>query len=267
MRAPADGGPRAARLVARLYIALVLGFIFLPVAVLVLYSFQSGRLPFPPFNGPDLRWYAQVLSNRAILSALGASLLVGLGAAAGASALGFLAAYGVSRHRPRGSAAIEVAMLVPASVSYLIVGLGLVSFLGTIGIRPSLLAVGIGHTVITLPIAFSIILAQMDPAHVRAEAAARDLGASDLAALMRITLPLMAPPLLAAFAICFSLSWDEFIIAFLLTRFEVTLPVEIWTSLRSGLNPFINAAGTLIFLVSLTAFLVLTVGLRRRGAR
>lgn len=257
-------GQTAAIVLARGYVVAVLAFIFLPVAVLVTFSFQSGRLPIPPFNGPDLKWYVQVLSNRAILSALGASILVGLCAAAVAVTLGFLAAYAVSRHDLRGRAAIEVAMLFPASVSYLIVGLGLVTFLGMIGIRPSLLAVGIGHAVITVPIAFSLILSQMDPAHIRAEMAARDLGASDLSALTRVTLPLMTAPLLAAFAICFSLSWDEFIIAFLLTRFDVTLPVEIWTSLRSGLNPFINAAGTLIFLVSLTAFLVLTLGLMRR---
>lgn len=263
----ADTVERAASFFARLYVLLILAFIFLPVAVLVVFSFQSGRLPIPPFNGPDLKWYIQVLSDRAILSALGASLLVGFGAALAAVTLGFLAAYGVSRYELPGRAVLEVTMLVPASVSYLIVGLGLVTFLSNIGIRPSLFAVGIGHAVITLPIAFSLLLSQMDPAHVRAEMAARDLGASDVSALVRITLPLMAAPLLAAFAISFSLSWDEFIIAFLLTRFEVTLPVEIWTSLRSGLNPFINAAGTLIFIISLSVFLATMLGLKWRSKR
>jgi len=250
-------------LIARTYVALIVMFIFLPIAMLVTFSFQEGRLPIPPFNGPSLRWYGQVLSDRDMISALLSSLGVGAAAALSATTLGFFAAYGVARFALPYRGLIEVVMLIPASVSYLIVGLGLLVFLGSIGVRPSLLAVGIGHTVITLPIAFSLILSQMDPSHINAEMAARDLGASELGAIFRITLPLMLAPLLAAFAICFSLSWDEFIIAFLLSRFEVTLPVEIWTSLRSGLNPFINAAGTLIFLVSLTVFVIFTFGLRK----
>ena len=164
-----SGGARAALWIARAYVLAVLGFIFLPVAVLVTFSFQSGRLPIPPFNGPSLRWYAEVLSDRAMIDALLSSLTVGIAAALTAVTLGFLAAYGVARHALRFKGLIEVAMLVPATVSYLIVGLGLLSFLGTLGIRPSLVSVGIGHAVITLPIAFSLILAQMDPAHVRAE--------------------------------------------------------------------------------------------------
>ena len=253
-------------LVARFFVLLMLAFIFLPIAVLVTFSFQEGRLPIPPFNGPSLNWYAQVLSDRDIIAALLTSLYVGATAALAATTLGFLSAYGVARFALPYRGVIEVLMLVPASVSYLIVGLGLLVFLGNLGIRPSLLAVGIGHTVITLPIAFSLILSQMEPSHIRAEMAARDLGASELGAIFRITLPLMAAPLLAAFAICFSLSWDEFIIAFLLSRFDVTLPVEIWTSLRSGLNPFINAAGTLIFLASLSIFLLFTFGLRKKSS-
>lgn len=251
--------------IARIYVFAVLCFIFLPVGVLVTFSFQEGRLPIPPFNGPSLKWYAQVLGDNDIIEALLASVGVGFAAGLAATTLGFLAAYGVARFALPYKGLIEVLMLIPASVSYLIVGLGLLVFLGSIGIRPSLLAVGLGHTVITLPIAFSLILSQMDPAHIRAEMAARDLGASELTALFRITLPMMIAPILASFAICFSLSWDEFIIAFLLSRFEVTLPVEIWTSLRSGLNPFINAAGTMIFLTSLTIFLAFTIGLRRKA--
>ncbi len=253
------------RRVAQGYVAIVVGFIFLPVAVLVLFSFQAGRLPLPPFNGPSLHWYGAVLSDRGMMTALATSLVVGAMASAVATVLGFLAAYGVARHSIAWRGGIEFAMLVPASVSYLIVGLGLSVFLNGLGIRPSLAAVTIGHAVVTLPITFSLILSQMEPAHVQAENAARDLSASDLEALLLVTVPLMMPAILAAFGIAFSLSWDEFIIAFLLTRFEVTLPVEIWTSLRSGLSPFINAAGTLIFLISLVIFLAFVFGLRRRA--
>jgi spermidine/putrescine transport system permease protein len=248
-----------------IYIALAVVFIFLPVGVLVLFSFQGGRLPMPPFDGPSLDWYAKALQNDTLMQSLGASVLVGAVSAGLATTMGFLAAYGVARHATGWRHTIEMAMLVPASISYLIVGLGLLVFLGRIGLGPSLPAIVIGHTVITLPIAFSLILSQMDSGLIRAERAAQDLGAPEWKAVLLVTAPMLWAPILAAFCICFSLSWDEFIIAFLLSRFEVTLPVAIWASLRAGLNPMINAMGTLMFLMSLGVFLAVTLATMRGG--
>jgi spermidine/putrescine transport system permease protein len=247
------------RLAAFGYIALTVLFLFMPILVLVAFSFHAGSVPVPPFTGPSLRWFEKVLASRAMMDGLVNSLLVGLVAAALSTALGFLAAYGVARHANRWRNAIELAMLIPASISYLVVGMGLMVFFAKIGLRPSLTAITLGHVVITLPIAFSLIASQLDDSLLRAENAAKDLGASEWQAATRVTLPMIWAPILTAFCICFSLSWDEFIIAFMLSRFDVTLPVEIWTSLRSGLNPFINAAGTLVFLVSLVLFAALVL--------
>ena len=248
------------------YLALSVAFIFLPVAILVLFSFQGGSLPMPPFDGPSLAWYGRAFADEDMMAALGRSILVGTGAAATATVLGFLGAYGVARHAMPFKPAIELFMLVPASISYLIVGMGLLVFLNAIGVRPSLAAVAIGHAVITLPIAFSLILSQMDDHQVRAELAAQDLGAPEWKAVLLVTVPMLWAPIVAAFCIAFSLSWDEFIIAFLLSRFDVTLPVSIWTSLRSGLNPTINAMGTIMFILSLAVFVTLLLSVRR-GAR
>ena len=255
------------RLIAFAYLSVIVLFIFLPVVLLVAFSFQSGSLPVPPFNGPSVKWYAQVLSNRAMVGGLVNSIIVGGCSALAATLLGFLAAYGVARHARQWRAGIELAMLVPASISYLVIGMGLMIFLRWIGIPPSLLAIGISHTVITLPIAFSLILSQTGQAQVRAELAAQDLGASEWKAIALITMPMLAGPIATAFFVSFSLSWDEFIMAFMLSRFEVTLPVEIWSSLRSGLNPFINAAGTVVFLLSLLVFLAMTLSIKRRQAQ
>jgi spermidine/putrescine transport system permease protein len=100
-----------------------------------------------------------------------------------------------------------------------------------------------------------------------AERAARDLGAGEAQVVLLVTVPMLAPALLAAFFLAVTLSWDEFIIAFLLTRFDVTLPVEIFSMLRSGLSPRLNAVGSLVFLVSVAAVLVAelaVLGRRRR---
>lgn len=249
---------------ARGYILLLLGFMFLPAAVLVVFAFQSGNLPIPPFNGPSLRWFLRVAGSSPMMAALANSLLVGAAATVTATGLGFCCAYAVARHAGRLRILIDMIMLVPASISYLVVGMGLQTFFHRIGLPPSLLAVGIGHAVVTLPIAFSVISSQMDPALARVEMAAQDLGAAEWQSILLVTLPMLKAPLATAFFLAFSLSWDEFIIAFMLSRFDVTMPVEIWTSMRSGLNPFINAAGTLVFGISLIAFLALTaVNLRR----
>ena len=144
--------------------------------------------------------------------------------------------------------------------------LGLLIVLNWLAVPKSLLAVGIGHVVINLPLAFAIIYSQMGEHQANIERAALDLGASEAKAMLYVTIPMLWPALLAAFAISATLSWDEFIIAFLLSRFDVTLPVVIWSLLRSGLNPMLNAAGTFVFVVSILLLVAVEL-LLRRGRR
>jgi len=251
-----------------LVLAFAYIFIYLPVAVLVLFSFQESRVPVPPFDGPTFDWYVKILGDRRVLEAAVNSLLVGVLSSLVATSAGFLAASGFARHRILGGRLLETVIVVPITVSYLVIGLGLLITLNALGFSKSLLGVGIGHVVINLPLCFMIALAQLGPAEARLEAAARDLGAREWQVMARITLPLSAPGLFAAFFLAFTLSWDEFVIAFLLTSFDITLPVVIWSKLRTGLNPETNAIGALVFLVSLvTATLVEFAISRRRGSR
>lgn len=246
------------------YMALLYAFIFLPVAVLVLFSFQDGRLPVPPLRGLTLRWHLEVLGNARLMTALLHSLLVAVMSSTVALALGFLAARAFVTARLPGAAALRGALTAPLSVSYLVIGLGLLASFNLMGVGLSLWTAGIGHVVINAPLCFAICAAAMGPAEAQAERAARDLGASDAAIMWLVTAPMMAPALLAAFLLSVTFSWDEFIIAFLLTRFEVTLPVEIWSLLRGGLNPRTNAIGSLVFLISALAFLAAELAMRRR---
>lgn len=255
------------RVLPWIYLGLAFGFIYLPVAVLVLFSFQDGRLPVPPFEGPSARWYADVLGDRDLVEALLHSLAVAAGSGAVAVALGFLAAYGLARHTLPGTAVMRALLIAPLTVSYLIVGLGLLIVIQRLGLGLSLWTAGIGHVVINLPLCFAIIYASMGAQQESAERAARDLGASEARVILLVTVPILAPAILAAFFLAVTLSWDEFIIAFLLTRFEVTLPVEIWSMLRSGLSPRLNAIGSAVFLVSVTAVILVEIVLfsRRRS--
>ncbi len=253
------------RILGWLYMAAIFVFIFLPVIVLVLFSFQESRLPVPPFDGPTLKWYAQVLGDRGMMEALRNSLAVALISAAAALFLGFFAAQGLARVKLPGSVLMRGLLIAPMTVSYLIIALGLLTVFNNLGFRPSLWTTGIGHVVINLPICFAILFAAMGDHQKNAERAARDLGASDLQVLYLVTAPMLKPALLAAFFLSVTFSWDEFIIAFLLTRFDVTLPVEIWSMLRSGLSPATNAIGSLVFLVSIAILILLELTVFRKS--
>lgn len=253
------------RLLGWAYMVAIFVFIFLPVVVLVLFSFQDSRLPVPPFDGPTLKWYAQVLGDRGMMEALRNSLAVAIISAAVALLLGFFAAQGLARVKLPGSVVIRGLLIAPMTVSYLIIALGLLTVFNNLGFRPSLWTTGIGHVVINLPLCFAILFAAMGDHQKNAERAARDLGASDLQVLFLVTAPMLKPALLAAFFLSVTFSWDEFIIAFLLTRFDVTLPVEIWSMLRSGLSPATNAIGSLVFLVSIVILILLELTVFRKS--
>jgi spermidine/putrescine transport system permease protein len=252
------------RVLPWLYLAAGFLFIYLPVGVLVLFSFQEGTLPVPPFEGPSLRWYSEVLGDDDLTAALVNSVVVAAGQGAVAVTLGFLAAYGLARHVVPGTVFLRALLIAPLTVSYLIVGLGLLIVVQRAGLGLSLWTAGIGHVVINLPICFAIIYASMGAQQQNAERAARDLGAGEVDVIRLVTVPMLAPAILAAYFLSVTLSWDEFIIAFLLTRFEVTLPVEIWSMLRSGLSPRLNAIGSVVFLVSVTAVVLAEVLIFRR---
>lgn len=253
------------RLTSTLYAAAIYGFIFLPVAVLVLFSFQGTLFPIPPFNGPSLRWYQAVLGDARLTAGLGNSVLVAVTTSAVATLLGFLSAWGLARFHLPASALLRGFITLPLTVSYLIIGMGLLIFFNWIGLPKSLIAAGIGHVVINLPLCFAIAYSQMGEHQANIERAARDLGAREWQVLALITAPMLWPALFAGFFLSMTFSWDEFVIAFLLTRFDTTLPVEIWNLLRAGLNPKTNAVGSLVFGVSIVLAIVFElVAFRKR---
>lgn len=257
---------KALRPISWLYLSSAYVFIFLPVVVLVVFSFQDGRLPVPPFKGATFDWYAKVISDRDLIEAMFNSLVLAVMTSLVALALGFLAAHGLARVKLPGSAFLRLLLVAPMTVSYLIIALGLLQMFHQIGVRPSLVAAGIGHVVINLPLCFAICFAAMGDQQKSAERAARDLGAAEWQVLVQISAPMLAPALAAAFFLSVTFSWDEFIIAFLLTRFDVTLPVEIWSMLKSGISPATNAVGSLVFLISIAVVLLaefLVLGRRR----
>lgn len=255
------------RLVSTIYATLVYGFVYLPVAALILFSFQSTLFPIPPFSGPSLRWYGAVLTDARLTSGLGNSVMVSLLSSFVATALGFFAAWGFARFQLPASAFLRGLITLPLTVSYLIIGMGLLVVFTYLGMPKSLWAVGIGHVVINMPLCFAIIYSQMGDHQTNIEKAARDLGAGELQVLGLITAPMLGPVLFASYFLSMTFSWDEFVISFLLTRFDTTLPVEIWNLLRAGLNPKTNAVGSLVFGVSVALAILFEVLALRKIAK
>jgi len=259
---------RIGTLLRTTYVLVVFGFIFLPVVVLIVFSFQDGAVSVPPLRGLSLRWYGELFADGRMMAALRNSVLVAVVSAIICTVLGFIAAYGLARYRPRGAAALRALLIAPLGVSYLVIGLGLSLGFSELGIGRSLMLVIIGHVVINLPLAFAILLSQMNEDQEQIERAARDLGAGEFHVITKVTVPMLLPGILAAFLLSFTLSWDEFVIALLLTRFDVTLPVEIWSALRTGLNPKTNAAGTIVFVLSVSLlFVTYWISRRRIGGQ
>jgi spermidine/putrescine transport system permease protein len=142
-------------------------------------------------------------------------------------------------------------MISPLAVPWIILGLALAVFLTRINLEGSLFSVWISHTIFAAPFAMLIIRARMSGLDYRYEEAGWDLGANRLKAIWHIVIPLTLPGIVAAFLLTFTISFDEFIIAWFVCGFQETLPVKIWGMIRSGLNPTINAVGSVIFVFSM----------------
>ena len=251
-------------LAATVYAILLYGFIFLPVLVLITFSFQDSRLPVPPFDGPSITWYQAVLGDRRLIEALFNSIIVALVSSTVSVVLGFLAAFSLARYALPGTRLLQGLLTAPLAVSYLIIAMGLLVTFSELGVPKSLLTITIGHVVINLPLCFAIIFSQMGEHMRNAERAARDLGASEWQVMLLVSVPMLWPAIFACFFLSVTFSWDEFIIAFMVSKFDVTLPVEIWSMLRSGLNPKTNAIGSIVFLVSFALVLVLELVIFKR---
>jgi len=251
------------------YIALVFIFLFLPIVTIIVFSFNTDKFASLPWKGFTLRWYENLFYDRGILDALKNSLIVSLSVAAASCALGFMGAYSLYRKTFRFQNAYLAFMISPLAIPWIILGLCMLVFLTRIDLEGSLLSVWISHTIFAAPFAMLVIKARLSGIPPQYEEAGWDLGANRLKAIWHIVLPLSWPGVMAAFLLTFTISFDEFIIAWFVCGFKATLPVKIWSMIRSGLNPTINAVGSVIFVFSMALAIIATLlsGTGKRGER
>lgn len=248
-----------------LYLGAYLVFLYLPMALIPLFSFNAATQASFPLAGFTLDWYAAVAANGRLHDAALNSLLVGLAASGLATTGGVLIAYADVRRRGRLARPISILARLPILIPGVILGVALLILVNLVGLGPSIAAIILGHTAFCLPIAVTVMRARFVAQPASLEEAALDLGAGEWTMFRRIVLPLAAPAIAASLLLCFITSFDEFIVAFFLSGTKVTLPIFIWGQLRFPRElPGVMALGSLILAGS--ALIVGTAELlRRRG--
>jgi spermidine/putrescine transport system permease protein len=247
--------PRRAPLLGA-YTVLVYAFLYFPIAVLILYSFnRSGVGGFPP-RGWTLAWYRLLFTDAALWDSVLNSLIVALLAVLIALGLGLPAALALDRVQFPGKALFRRLVLLPLILPGVITGLSLLMLFSGLGMNLSLVTITLGHGTALISVATTEIFAGLQKLDRAQEEASLDLGANYFRTFWRVTLPNLRVPLAAAALLIFTLSLDEIAVSFFLIGRENTLPLEIWSRLRQGITPEINAISTLILLFSIGAVLI-----------
>ncbi|QRM57671.1 ABC transporter permease [Sinorhizobium sp. BG8] len=244
---------------------LCLIFMVAPLFLVVLFSFGSSSLMTFPMAGFTLDWYRALVSREDFWSALENSAIITGSVGVLATAIGTTAAMVIARMRPKQSATAFFLFGLPMMMPPLVLALALLSLFSVLGVKLSLITVVLAHLTFTMPFVILIVTARLRDFDYTMIDSARDLGASPAKTFFTVTFPLIRPTLFGAALIAMALSLDDFVITFFLIGGGNTLPTLVWGMLRTGLDPSINALGTLILLLTIGSSAVALRLTRYRG--
>ncbi|HUP54753.1 MAG TPA: ABC transporter permease [Methylomirabilota bacterium] len=244
---------RSLRVALRVASALTLAFIYLPIAIIVLYSFNTARVATWPIAGLTLDWYGRALANAGIRNALIASLEAALGATAIALILGSLIAFAVQRYTFFGRQSLSFVVILPLALPGIVTGLALNAAFRTLGLEFGLSTIIVGHATFCVVVVFNNVVARLRRTARTAEEASMDLGADTFTTFRRITFPAIRSALLAGGLLAFALSFDEIIVTnFTSGAGTQTLPLWIFTNYQRPNNvPLVNVAAVIVLALSI----------------
>jgi spermidine/putrescine transport system permease protein len=250
----------------RAYTALFFAFSFAPLAVVVVFSFNSER-SLQKFGGFSLRWYQAFFDSESLRGSLVASLEIAFVTMIASTVLGTLLAFGLVRARTRWSGSANVLMLIPLVTPEIVAGVSALLLFTQIGMPLSLQTIMIAHITFSISYVTVVVRARLASLNPEVEQAAMDLGATRSATFRLVVLPALWPAVLAAGLLVFALSFDDFVLSFFTTgESPQPLPVRIWSAIRFGVTPTINAIGSLMLAISLIAITAALVLNRDRRA-
>ena len=235
------------------YAALVFGFLYLPVFILVVLSFNSSRTS-AIWKGFTLDWYVRLLHNRLLWEAVQNSLIIATATAVIATTLGTAAALALHRQQVRGRLWVEGLLYLPLVLPDIVLGVGALVLFTALGIQLGLGTMLAAHVGTSISYVVLVLRARLSDMDERLEEAARDLGATPWQTIRHVTLPLLAPGILAAVLLSFTLSLDDFILSFFTAGpGSTTLPLRVYGMMKTGLTPEVNALSTVMLLVTAVA--------------
>jgi spermidine/putrescine transport system permease protein len=254
----ASARPRRLRVpVIRGYYWLLIGLLYLPIAILFVFSINANTTLSFPLKGFTLAWYEKLFATPALLHAVTNSLIVAFGSSIAATALGSMIAILLSRFDFRGRTALTGLAMLPLIIPFVVLAVALLILFRALDINLSLVTIAIAHVVVALPYATLIVLARLIGFDKQLEEASMDLGASYPATLRLVVLPIAAPAIVSAWITAFTVSFDEFALALFLAGRDPTFPVYLYGQLRfANTLPVLIATAVLLMLGTLTLILV-----------
>ncbi|PRR81010.1 ABC transporter permease [Clostridium vincentii] len=249
------------------YIGFVYLFLYLPIIVLIIFSFNTSKMNIV-FEGFTTKWYGSLFSNRSLMEALGNTLIIALVSTLISGVIGTLAAVGLERFKFKGKNIIDKLLYIPVVIPEIVLGIALLSVFSLMNIQLGLFTIILAHVTFQTPFVIITVRARLSGFDMSIEEAAMDLGANRFQTFMKITLPLIAPGVLSGVLLAFTLSLDDVIISFFTAGpGSNTLPLKIFAMVKTGVTPEVNALSTIIIMVTIIGVTLVGISLVRKQKR
>lgn len=241
------------------YLAVVTVILYLPILLVAIYSFNENKIS-SIWGGFSLKWYETLFHDEAMFEALRNSIVLGLCASFAAAIIGTLGAVGFTKIRMRTKNVVEYLSTLPIMIPEIILGMVFMTFFSLLGLPFGMTTLIIAHTAFCIPYVYMLVKARLVGMDKSLAEAARDLGASEFRVFFDITLPLLAPAIASGMLLSFAMSFDDVIISVFVTGVNVnTLPIKIYSQLKTGVTPEINALCTLMLVATICLVLLSAV--------
>ena len=255
---------RRGGLVSGIYDMLIYLFLYLPIGVVVLYSFNTSKRNIV-FEGFTIEWYGKLFQNDSLLEAYGNTLIVGFASTVIATVIGTLASYGMSKYKFRGKSILEILLYIPVVIPEIVLGISLLAIFNLSNIPMGLVSLIIAHATFCIPFVVFTVNARFAGFDRSVEEAAMDLGAGRLKTFLTVTLPMILPGVISGAFLSFTLSVDDIIISFFTTGpGSNTFPLKVMELTKTGVTPDVYALSTIVLVVTIVVVL-LTQGKKSKG--
>jgi spermidine/putrescine transport system permease protein len=248
------------------YFVIFTTILYLPILLLIVFSFNDATTLVFPLQGFTTRWYGEMVRSAELVGSVWNSIVMGLLSSLVATILGTMAAIGVVRYKFPGRGLFVAVAAMPLVIPYVVLAVAMLLLFSQLGIDLSLWTVGLGHVIINIPLVLLIVAARLIGMEKNLEEAAMDLGATYWSTLLRVTLPIAFPAMIAAFLTSFTTSFDEFALAFFLIGPDPTLPVYIYSQLRFPSRLPIVVTMASVIMVASVLMIVFSEYVRRWGS-